>query len=275
MIVAGAVGSWYWKRNKKLFDPKAMYVLNSTKRAVLYHFGTVAFGSFIVAVVQFIRILFEKFYSELKKATGDNKVWKGVAWAVRIFLFLFELLIKYINKHAYVQTALYGSHFIKSAINAFTLLTRNFMQIGILQTITTIALFMGKVLVSMATCFVGYGLSYSGWLLISDRGNPISSPLLVACICFLIAFTISSIFIRIVDTAIDTILQCFLVDYEMCYNDPTRKPYCTRTLGIFIKEQRALDKLEKFVCQCCCCFTGCCQGTSKGDPAEQMGAPPQ
>jgi hypothetical protein len=278
MIVAGAVGSWYWKRNKKLFDPKAFYVLRSTGRALFYHFGTIAFGSFIVAVVQFIRILFEKFYSELKKAHGDNKVWKGVAWAVRIFLFIFELIIKYINKHAYVQTALYGTHFIKSAINAFTLLTRNFMQIGVLQTMTTISLFIGKLVVSLATCLVGYGLAYSGWLLVTDRTNPISSPLLVACVCFLLAFVIVSVFVQIVDTAIDTVLQCFLVDYEMCYNDPNRKPYCTRTLAIFIQEHRALDKLERFVCQCCCCFTGCCGAGKKGDsddPQQQIGnAPP-
>lgn len=276
MIVAGAVGSWYWKRDKKFFDPKAFYVFNSTKRALVFHFGTVAFGSMIVAIVQFIRILFEKFYSELKKAHGDNKIWKGVAWAVRAFLFVFELIIKYINKHAYVQTALYGSHFIKSAINAFTILTRNFLQIGVLQTITTFALILGKLLVSVFSCFAAYALAYSGYLLIVDRGDPISSPLLVAVICFIIAFIVSSIFIRIVETAIDTVLQCFLVDFEMCYHDPSKKPYCTRTLAIFIKEQRALDKLEKFVCQCCCCITGCCQ--TGGDPQQNIGPgmlPPQ
>lgn len=273
MIVAGAVGAWYWKRNKKLLDPRAFYIAKSTYRAIVFHFGTVAFGSLIVAIVQFIRILFEKFYSELKKAHANNKIWKYAAWAVRAFLFIFELIIKYINKHAYVQTALYGTMFITSAINAFTILTRNFLQIGVLQTITTFVLLLGKLLVSVFTCFVGYALAYSGYLLIVDRGDPISSPLLVAIICFIIAFIVSSIFVRIVDTAIDTILQCFLVDYEMCYNDENRKPFCTRTLAIFIKEQRAIDKLERFVCQCCCCVTGGCCHTSD-DPQNEMGRPP-
>jgi len=68
MMVAGAVGSWYWKRNKKLFDPRAFYVSQSVKRVLVFHVGTVAFGSCIVAIVQMIRILFEKFYSELKKS---------------------------------------------------------------------------------------------------------------------------------------------------------------------------------------------------------------
>jgi len=152
-------------------------------------------------------------------------------------------------------------------------LQETFLQIGVLQTITTIALLFGKLVVSVFTCFAGYALAYSGYLLITDRNDPISSPLLVAIICFMIAFIISSIFVRIVETAIDTVLQCFLVDFEMCYNDPTKKPYCTRTLAIFIQEHRALDKLEKFVCQCCCCVTGCCcQGGN--DPSQNIGPGP-
>lgn len=41
--------------------------------AYLSHAGSLAFGSFIVALVQFIRIVFMTLAEQLKKTSGDNK----------------------------------------------------------------------------------------------------------------------------------------------------------------------------------------------------------
>lgn len=100
-VVAGAVGSWYWRRDKKLLLPWA--VTQSFKRTALYHIGTVAFGALLVAVVQYIRLLFEKAQRELEKASQENKIVKGLGWLVRIILWIFEKIVKFVNKHAYIQ----------------------------------------------------------------------------------------------------------------------------------------------------------------------------
>eukprot|EP01080_Neovahlkampfia_damariscottae_P010250 gene10250-2669_t len=271
VVIAGSIGSWYWRRDKRMFDPRAYYVLHSLKRTLFYSLGTISFGSFIVAVIQMIRILFEKAYSELKKGMMENKIAKYVVWAVRIFLWVFEMVVKFINKHAYVQHALYGTPFIKSAGNAFTILTRNFLQVGVLQTLTTISVLMGKILVSVLVAGCGWGVSYAGWFQITNSTRSSSqSPIAIALLCFILAFLVASVFLSIVDAAIDTILQCFLMDDEMCYNDPDRKPYCTKNLSRFIEEHRFLSKLDKLVCQCCCCCKSCQTGAGEIDPGEHM-----
>jgi solute carrier family 44 (choline transporter-like protein), member 2/4/5 len=274
VVVSGAIGSWYWRRDKRIFDPRAYYVLHSLKRTLYFSLGTISFGSFIVAVIQMMRILFEKAYSELKKGMVENKIAKYVVWAVRIFLFVFELVIKFINKHAYVQHALYGTPFIKSAGNAFSILTRNFLQVGVLQTLTTICVWMGKILVAVVVAGCGWGISYLGWFQVGlNKGSSSSSsqsPIAIALLCFILAFLVATVFLSIVDSAIDTILQCFLVDDELCYNDPDRKPYCTKNLSKFIEEHRILSRLDKLVCQCCCCCKTCQAAKGEVDPADNM-----
>ena len=49
-------------------------VLQSLWRLVRYHLGTVAFGSFIIALIQFIRMIMHYIEKKLKKNGGDNKV---------------------------------------------------------------------------------------------------------------------------------------------------------------------------------------------------------
>jgi len=271
MAIAGAVGGWYWTRKKRILNLRKFYVFHSVKRAIIYHLGTVAFGSLIVAIIEFIRLLFEKLYKELKKAHLENRIVKVISWAVRIGLQIFEWIVKYINRHAYIQTALYGTHFIKSATNAFHIITRNIIQIGILHVITQILLFIGKIVVAFAVALIGYGLSKSGWLLTTQRDIPVTSNLLIAIICFIIAFTIASLYINVMDISVDCILQCFLIDDEMCENDPNRKPYCTGSLKVFILENKLRRKVEELICGCCCCITGCANVIPGGaDPANKI-----
>ena len=54
MIIAGAVGIWFFTRNKsQLGSPICTSFSNLTR----YHLGTVAFGSLLIALVQFARTI--------------------------------------------------------------------------------------------------------------------------------------------------------------------------------------------------------------------------
>ena len=56
MIIAGAVSEWYWTPTKKgAKKGRLNELLASAKRTVCNHMGTVIYGSFIIALVQFIR----------------------------------------------------------------------------------------------------------------------------------------------------------------------------------------------------------------------------
>ena len=75
LVMAGAFSAWYWTFNKKDDLPTAPLSL-SVWRAFRYHLGTLAFGSLIIAIIRFIRIMIEFVEERLKEYSQDNPIVK-------------------------------------------------------------------------------------------------------------------------------------------------------------------------------------------------------
>jgi hypothetical protein len=88
MIVASRIASWYWSRKKRI-NILGFPIWKAILRVLLFHTGTVAFGSLVVAIIQFIRLLFEKFVREMESMHKTNRIVKGCIWYVRCILWLF------------------------------------------------------------------------------------------------------------------------------------------------------------------------------------------
>lgn len=67
-----------------------------------YHLGSIAFGSFLIALVQFIRIIFEYYKRQLEKAGKENKIVKILLCLTSYLLDCLERFIKFISKNAYI-----------------------------------------------------------------------------------------------------------------------------------------------------------------------------
>lgn len=69
-IIASSVCMWYYNHgaNSELDSP----VMRSFKMGVRYHFGSLAFGSFILAVVQFMQFCVELFKKQAEAAAGGE-----------------------------------------------------------------------------------------------------------------------------------------------------------------------------------------------------------
>ena len=74
---------------------------------IRYHLGTIAFGSFLIALVQLIRIIFEYYREKLEKANKENAVVKCLLWTTSCCLDCLERFIKFISKNAYIQVSCY------------------------------------------------------------------------------------------------------------------------------------------------------------------------
>lgn len=81
----------------------------SFKWAAWYHCGSIAFGSFIIALVTFIRVVFE-YLNKKYEAMGnkDNMVYKAVSCCMRCVLWCLDKYVKFITKNAYIQIALHS-----------------------------------------------------------------------------------------------------------------------------------------------------------------------
>ena len=91
------------------------------KYAYMNHAGSLAFGSFIVALVQFIRAVFMTLAEQAERASGENPAVKAIVCCANCLLKCIEKICDYINKSAYAYMAVSGQGFCQSAWNAFLL----------------------------------------------------------------------------------------------------------------------------------------------------------
>ena len=77
VTLSGAFASYYWTMHKD--EVPFFALIGSFLRCVRYHLGSVAFGSLLVAVVRFIRIILEYIDSKCKQY-ADYTVVKAIIW---------------------------------------------------------------------------------------------------------------------------------------------------------------------------------------------------
>lgn len=91
---------WYFEVNT---DTKGRGTVNRAYWiAFRYHLGSVAFGSFLIAICQMIRLLFE-YYRKKMGTMAKDIPWVKVALILTGWLlWLMEKCVKYISKIAYI-----------------------------------------------------------------------------------------------------------------------------------------------------------------------------
>jgi hypothetical protein len=101
--VAGVYATYYFLHGT------GQAIVNPTwcalKRAMTYSFGSICFGSLIVAVIQTVRFL-------LRAATDRQSIAGAIADCI---LGMIEGLVEYFNYYAYTQIAIYGKSYVQAA----------------------------------------------------------------------------------------------------------------------------------------------------------------
>lgn len=205
LVVALAVVAWYFNKNKaSVGNHTFLWALRTSLR---YHLGTIAFGSLIIAIIQTIRAVIAYFQKQAKDS--HNKLLQWILACLQCCMWCLEKIMKFINKNAYIQTAIYSYSFCKASRSAFFLLLRNVLRVSAVNMISSFVLFIGKILVPIVTTFILYlVLAYNSSLDMTS----IMSPLVIT---FILAYFVSSMFNEIFGMAIETVLCCYVADEEM------------------------------------------------------------
>jgi len=99
-IISAACAIWYFSSTS---DSSGSGSLSTGLWWVFrYHLGSIAFGSFLIALVQMIRIIFEYYKRQIMKANKDNQIVKILLWVTSYLLDCLERFIKFISKNAYI-----------------------------------------------------------------------------------------------------------------------------------------------------------------------------
>lgn len=103
--IASTAAIWYFSdkdphnlKKKQVNKP----VSKSWYRAFRYHPGTMAFGSFLLAVVKMLQIIMNYVERQIASKGEMNKVKKAIINCLKCCLKCLERFIKFLNKNAYI-----------------------------------------------------------------------------------------------------------------------------------------------------------------------------
>jgi len=205
IMVSMSVSKWYFTRDKSLVCNSI--VLKSVLTTLFYHIGTAAFGSLLIAIIQIIRYLIAKLQKYAKKA--DSKVANALLCCCQCCFYCFEMFMKFINKNAYIQTAIFGTSFCKSAREGFFLILRNILRVGSIGYVSTLVVFVGKLFISIMSTGIGF------MVLEQQVGSELNNIYFPLIFVFIISYFVADMFMDLFDMSTSTILQCFIADEEM------------------------------------------------------------
>lgn len=232
-IIAGAVGSWFFAE-KKIKAYQAV-LFPAVRNAVIYSFGSLAFGSLILACVQFAKWVMRYLAEQAK--VQKNKVMVVVFRAISCCLWCFEKCLKFLNKNAYIQVALMGTSFCTSAMNAFFLILRNIVRFGALAMLGPLISFVGLTFITTSTAIAGY--------YILQAFSPDVNPVLPVVCYVMIGYMTARLFMNVFALACDASLQCFIIAEEMVH----RGDFVPSELECFIKDHDLKGQSQS---SCCC-----------------------
>ncbi|KAK6946733.1 Choline transporter-like [Dillenia turbinata] len=213
-VIAGSVASYYWARGEISPEIPFLPVLSSMKRLMRYSLGSVALGSLVVSFVDSIRFLLDSIRQKLKVANivPESCIGKVVYHCSRSFRQCIEWIIKSVNRNAYIIIAITGKSFCKASAMATELIIGNILQIGKVNVIGDVILFLGKLCVSLFSALFAFLMLDTHKY--QSAHNKISSPLLPVLVCWALGYVVATLFFAVVEMSIDTIILSYCQDSE-------------------------------------------------------------
>lgn len=204
MTIGLAIVAWYFTHKKS--DIGSGTVVWAAKTVGRYHIGTVAYGSLVIALIKTIRAIL--MYIQSKAAQSKNKVLEIIVACIGCCMWCVEKCMKFLNKNAYIQTAIYGTGFCKSAKKAFWLIARNILRVMAVNMVGDFILGLGRLFIPTVSTLIAYfAIAYQ-----TGSTNGLVLPLVFT---WILAYFIGCMYSEIFGMSIETILCCYIADEEM------------------------------------------------------------
>ncbi|CAD6889275.1 unnamed protein product [Tilletia controversa] len=148
VVTAGIFGVWYYGA------PTKHVALSSFKRATTYSLGSICFGSLIVSLLELLRAFFRTL-SATQAAEGDM-ISSILACVASCCIGCIEGMVRWLNKYAFINVALYGSSYIEAAKATFTLLQQKGVDVIVNDSLVNTVWLMGSFAIGILTALFSY-----------------------------------------------------------------------------------------------------------------------
>ncbi|MEW5314521.1 MAG: hypothetical protein WDW38_006013 [Sanguina aurantia] len=220
-----AIGSYYWGRGDSSQMP-IFPVLSAIKNTSVYHLGSIAFGSFIIAVIMFLRCVLEYLNARTKQLQASNKFAEWLMCCARCCMWVLQKVVQFINRNAYIIVGVKGTNYCVSAAEAVKLIVTNALRMAVVNIVGGVLIFLGKISVAAACGLIAFAMSETKYYTdsVNYPNTYLSSAILPIALSIIIGFFVSDLFFAVYEMAIDTILLSFCEDCEMNGGNPKYAP---------------------------------------------------
>ena len=214
VTTSGTVGAFYFHGagGEKNAAGKSLW------RALTTSFGSICFGSLLVAIIQTLRSM----ASSMRRRKNNI-----LACLCECIFQCLERIIRYFNAYAYVQVAIYGVSYLKAAKNTFKLISRRGLEGLINDNLVGPVLFLSSLFGAGLTFLIAYLWAGSYGSFNSDE------RVVVSVFALLIGFVIVLIVMSLIASAVMAIFVCWAEQPDcMERNDPvTHEHFKTAQAG--------------------------------------------
>merc|ERR1740139_1146107 len=199
VTTAGTVGSWWFSPEESGCFGSG--VRGAFSRALTTSFGSICFGSLLVAIIQALKALVQ---NERAQSDGPDIL----LCLVQCLLSCLEDILEYFNKWAYVYVGLYGFGYVEAGRNVVQLFQNKGWSVIVTDDLTDRVLMMVSIGVGVLTGFAGLAITLVDQDILGNFGveNVPAAGFLVG---FLVGVVFSSILMSVVGSAINTVIVCF------------------------------------------------------------------
>lgn len=211
--IAGVYGSWYFFSGSPQGMPRGA-TRGAFRRATTYSFGSISFGSLILAFIQMLR---QACSVARQYESGQGNIVGSIAFCVLgCIIGILDWLVTLFNRYAFCHIALYGKAYIPAAKDTWAMMRDRGVDALVQDCL------MGPVL-TMGATFVAYVcalLSYL-YLVYTDpayNSNGEFTPVVMA-FAFVIGLQVCQVFMTPIGSGVETIFVAMGWDPQVMIND--------------------------------------------------------
>ena len=218
VTVSGTVGSW-WFAPEDATSCCSSGMVGSLVRALTTSFGSICFGSLLVALLQALKAL-----ANAARGNDDCQIFACIAECI---LGCLQSILEYFNKWAFVYVGLYGYSYIEAGKNVFTLFKNRGWEAIIADDLVSNVFFFISLVVGLICAGIGYAFnenSLDGSF--ANSPNPESINAACAFIGFIVGLVLSSILMSTIASAVNAVIVCFAegpAEFEANHPELSRK----------------------------------------------------
>jgi len=210
VIVSGVVGTW-WFSPMEANSCCSPAIGDSTVRALTTSFGSICFGSLIVAIIQTLR--------ELASQAQNSRDGNVLACLAQCLLACLESIVEYFNRWAYVYVGLYGYSYMEAGKNVISLFKNRGWEAIIADNLVGNALFLLSLAVGFLTGIGGIVVVATTYLVPGGSAGPLGAAFGLG---FLIGIVMCSILMGTIASAVNATIVLFAeapAEFQQNYPD--------------------------------------------------------